>query len=46
MLRDENEITQLTLMRSRSVAAGKSRREIKAAEEIAQRFPCDNFAEF
>ena len=34
----ENDVTQLTHVRSR--------REIKAAEEIAQRFPCENFAEF
>ncbi|WP_199247975.1 GIY-YIG nuclease family protein [[Phormidium] sp. ETS-05] len=34
----ENDITQLTHVRSR--------REIKAAEEIAQRFPCQDFAEF
>lgn len=41
-----NEITQLTHVRSRSVAAGKSRQEIKAAEEVAQRFPCEDFEEF
>jgi hypothetical protein len=34
----ENDITQLTHVRSR--------REIKAAEEVAQRFPCEDFAEF
>ncbi|EKD06925.1 MAG: GIY-YIG nuclease family protein [Limnospira sp. PMC 1240.20] len=34
----ENDITQLTHVRSRQ--------EIKAAEEIAQRFPCQNFDEF
>ena len=34
----ENDITQLTHVRSR--------REIKAAEEVAQRFPCEEFAEF
>ncbi len=34
----ENEITQLTHVRSRQ--------EIKAAEEVAQRFPCEDFAEF
>lgn len=42
----ENDVTQLTHVRSRSVAAGKSRREIKAAEEVAQRFPCEDFDEF
>ncbi|MCT7994638.1 GIY-YIG nuclease family protein [Laspinema olomoucense] len=34
----ENDITQLTHVRSH--------REIKAAEEVAQRFPCENFDEF
>jgi hypothetical protein len=34
----ENDITQLTHVRSRS--------EIKAAEEIAQRIPCEDFDEF
>lgn len=34
----ENEITQLTHVRSRQ--------EIKAADEVAQRFPCEDFAEF
>ncbi|MBO0348636.1 GIY-YIG nuclease family protein, partial [Phormidium pseudopriestleyi FRX01] len=34
----DNDITRLTHVRSR--------REIKAAEEVAQRFPCEDFAEF
>ncbi|AFY83215.1 GIY-YIG nuclease family protein [Oscillatoria acuminata] len=34
----ENDVTQLTHVRSR--------REIKAAEEVAQRFPCEDFEEF
>ena len=34
----DNDITQLTHVRSR--------REIKAAEEVAQRFPCEDFDEF
>ncbi len=34
----ENDVTQLTHVRSR--------REIKAAEEVAQRFPCEDFDEF
>jgi hypothetical protein len=42
----KNDITQLTHVRSRSVAGGKSRQEIKAAEEIAQRIPCEDFDEF
>lgn len=41
-----NDITQLNHVRSRSVAGGKSRQEIKAAEEVAQRMPCQNFKEF
>ncbi|EDX74294.1 hypothetical protein MC7420_3818 [Coleofasciculus chthonoplastes PCC 7420] len=41
-----NDITQLTHVRSRSVAGGKSRQEIKAAEEIAQRTPCQDFKQF
>jgi len=42
----ENDITQLNYVRSRSVAGGKSRQEIKAAEEIAQRTPCQDFEQF
>lgn len=34
----DNDITRLTHVRSRQ--------EIKAAEEVAQRFPCEDFAEF
>ncbi|MEQ9621604.1 GIY-YIG nuclease family protein [Coleofasciculus chthonoplastes] len=41
-----NDINQLTHVRSRSVAGGKSRQEIKAAEEIAQRTPCQDFKQF
>jgi len=41
-----NDITQLTHVRSRIVAGGKSRQEIKAAEEIAQRTPCQDFKQF
>jgi hypothetical protein len=39
----ENDVTQLTHVRSRSIAGGKSRQEIKVAEEIAQRTPCPDF---
>ena len=43
---DDDDVTKLTHVRSRSVAPGKSRQEIKAAEEIAQRTPCEDFEEF
>jgi len=42
----ENDVTQLTHVRSRSVATGKSRSQIKAAEEVAQRTPCQDFEQF
>lgn len=42
----DDDVTKLTHVRSRSVAPGKSRQEIKAAEEIAQRTPCADFPEF
>jgi hypothetical protein len=41
----DTDVTKLTHVRSRSVAPGKSRQEIKAAEEIAQRTPCEDFPE-
>ncbi|MGQ9838443.1 MAG: hypothetical protein ACUVRV_10870 [Cyanobacteriota bacterium] len=41
-----NDVTQFTHVRSHSFAAGKSPQEIRVAEEIAQRIPCQDFEQF
>jgi hypothetical protein len=42
----ENDVTQLTHVRSRRDTRKGARQEIKAAEEIAQRTPCQDFDQF
>ena len=42
----DNDVTQLTHVRSRRDTRKGSRQEIKAAEEIAQRTPCEDFNQF